>query len=266
VPRKAGWDTHGLPVEVEVEKELGIHGRGAIVAYGVEPFTHRCIESVFRYTDAWEKLTERIGFWVDLTTAYVTYHKPLRGERVVGAPELFKKGLLYQGHKVVWWWPQGGTALSVRRGRPQGYKTVDDPSVFVRFRLRGPVERHLLPRVDDDAVDPAERTSRSRCARLDYATVEITAREEIVAKDLVAAALVEEARHDLARSWRDPKGAELVGERYTRPSRPTRASSASRASTGEVIAAEFVTLGRGHGHRAHGARLRRGRLPRASSR
>src|ERR1051325_9884248 len=74
VPRKAGWDTHGLPVEVEVEKELRIHGKAAIEQYGVEPFVRRCIESVFRYTDEWEKITERVGFWVDLKSAYVTYH------------------------------------------------------------------------------------------------------------------------------------------------------------------------------------------------
>ena len=74
VPRKAGWDTHGLPVEVEVEKELGIHGGEAIAEYGIEPFTQKCIESVFRYTAEWERLTERIGFWVDLPSAYVTYH------------------------------------------------------------------------------------------------------------------------------------------------------------------------------------------------
>ena len=75
VLRKGGWDTHGLPVEVEVEKELRIHGKAAIEEYGVEPFVARCIESVFRYTTEWERLTERIGFWVSLPDAYVTYHK-----------------------------------------------------------------------------------------------------------------------------------------------------------------------------------------------
>src|SRR6187401_690027 len=75
VPRKAGWDTHGLPVEVEVEKELRIHGKAAIDAYGVEPFVRKCIDSVFRYTEEWERLTERIAFWVDTKDAYVTYHR-----------------------------------------------------------------------------------------------------------------------------------------------------------------------------------------------
>ncbi len=133
-PRKAGWDTHGLPVEVEVEKELGIHGKAAIEEYGIKPFIARCIDSVFRYTDAWEKLTDKIGFWVDLDTAYVTYHKSYVESVWWALSELHKKGLLYRGHRVAWWWPQGGTALSALEVG-QAYKTVDDPSVFVAFPL-----------------------------------------------------------------------------------------------------------------------------------
>ena len=137
VPRKAGWDTHGLPVEVEVEKELRIHGKAAIEAYGVEPFVKKCLESVFRYTKEWEDLTERVAFWVDLGDAYVTYHRPYVESVWWALSELFKKGLLYQGHKVVWWWAQGGTALSSGEVG-QGYRTVDDPSVYVAFPLVDP--------------------------------------------------------------------------------------------------------------------------------
>ncbi len=132
VGRKAGWDTHGLPVEVEVEKELRIHGKAAIEAYGVEPFIAKCIDSVFRYTREWEMLTERIGFWVDLDEAYVTYHKSYVESVWWALSQLHDKGLLYRGHKVVWWWAQGGTALSAAEVG-QGYRTVDDPSVYVRF-------------------------------------------------------------------------------------------------------------------------------------
>jgi isoleucyl-tRNA synthetase len=132
VPRKAGWDTHGLPVEVEVEKELRIHGKAAIEQYGVEPFVKKCIESVFRYTREWEWLTERVAFWVDLQDAYVTYHRSYVESVWWALGELFKKGLLYQGHKVVWWWAQGGTALSAGEVG-QGYRSVDDPSVYVAF-------------------------------------------------------------------------------------------------------------------------------------
>ncbi len=134
VDRKAGWDTHGLPVEVEVEKELRIHGKAAIEEFGVEPFIRRCIDSVFRYTEDWEKLTERIAFWVDLPNAYVTYHKSYVESVWWALSQLLEKGLLYRGHKVVWWWAQGGTALSSGEVG-QGYRQVDDPSAFVRFPL-----------------------------------------------------------------------------------------------------------------------------------
>ena len=133
VARRAGWDTHGLPVEIEVEKELGIHGKAAIEAYGLEGFAQKCIDSVFIYTKEWEDMTDRVGFWVDTETAYVTYHRSYVESVWWALSELFKKGLLYKDYKVVWWWAQGGTALSSGEVG-EGYQTVDDPSVTVRFR------------------------------------------------------------------------------------------------------------------------------------
>lgn len=132
--RKGGWDTHGLPVEVEVCKELGIHSKEEIEAYGVEPFNRKCLESVFRYTKEWETLTRRLGFWVNLDEAYVTYHKSYVESVWWSLKQLFDAGLLYQGHKIVWWWAQGGTALSSGEVG-QGYREVDDPSVYVRFPI-----------------------------------------------------------------------------------------------------------------------------------
>ena len=132
--RKAGWDTHGLPVEVEVCKELGIHSKEEIEAYGVEPFIRKCVESVFRYTQQWEQLTERLGFWIHLDEAYVTYHQSYVESVWWALKNLFDRGLLYQGYKIVWWWAQGGTALSSGEVG-QGYREVADPSVFVRFPL-----------------------------------------------------------------------------------------------------------------------------------
>ncbi len=132
--RKAGWDTHGLPVEVEVCKELGIHSKEEIEAFGLEPFIHRCQESVFRYIRQWEDMTERYGFWVNLDEAYVTYHKSYVESIWWVLKQLFDRGLLYQGHKIVWWWAQGGTALSSGEVG-QGYRETADPSVFVRFPL-----------------------------------------------------------------------------------------------------------------------------------
>ena len=132
--RKGGWDTHGLPVEVEVCKDIGIHSKEEIEAYGIEPFVRKCIESVFRYTKQWEDLTRRLGFWINLDDAYVTYQRSYIESVWWALKTLHDKGLLYQGHKVVWWWPQGGTALSSGEVG-QGYKEIDDPSVYVRFKL-----------------------------------------------------------------------------------------------------------------------------------
>ncbi|MBN2798009.1 MAG: isoleucine--tRNA ligase [Deltaproteobacteria bacterium] len=133
VDRKAGWDTHGLPVEVEVEKALGLSGREEIKEYGLEPFARACVDSVFTYVKEWEELTTQIGFWVDLDEAYVTYHKSYVESVWWALARLHDKGLLYQGHKVVWWWPQGGTALSAGEVG-LGYKEVTDPAITVRFR------------------------------------------------------------------------------------------------------------------------------------
>ncbi len=132
--RKAGWDTHGLPVEVEVCKEMKIHSKEQIEEFGIEPFVHRCVENVFRYTQQWEHLTERLGFWINLDEAYVTYHRSYVESVWWALKTLFDQGLLYQGHKIIWWWAQGGTALSSGEVG-QGYKEVADPSVFVRFPL-----------------------------------------------------------------------------------------------------------------------------------
>ena len=132
--RKAGWDTHGLPVEVEVCKELGIHSKEEIEAYGVEPFIQKCQQSVWRYMQEWERLTERLGFWVNLRDAYVTYHQSYVESVWWSLKTLFDRDQLYQGHKIVWWWAQGGTALSAGEVG-QGYREVADPSVYVKFPL-----------------------------------------------------------------------------------------------------------------------------------
>lgn len=132
--RQAGWDTHGLPVEVEVSKEIGIHKKEEIEEYGIEPFIHRCVQSVFRYTREWEDLTKRLGFWVDLDAAYVTYHQSYVESVWWALKSMFDAGILYQGHKIVWWWAQGGTSLSSGEVG-QGYKDVADPSIYVPFEL-----------------------------------------------------------------------------------------------------------------------------------
>lgn len=135
VPRKAGWDTHGLPVEVSVEKELGIEGKQGIEDFGVEPFIKKCKDSVFKYSDLWAKLTARIGFWIDLNDPYVTYHQSYINSVWWSLKQIFDAGLIYHGHKIVPWCPRCGTALSSQEVG-QGYKNVADPSAYVAFRSK----------------------------------------------------------------------------------------------------------------------------------
>ncbi len=112
VPRKAGWDTHGLPVELEIEKKLGISGKEQIENYGVEKFIKECKDSVFKYVGEWEKMTNKVGFWVDMENPYVTYHNEYIESVWWALKELWNKDLLYEGHKVMPYCPRCGTALS----------------------------------------------------------------------------------------------------------------------------------------------------------
>ena len=257
VARKAGWDTHGLPVEVEVEKELRIHGKAAIDAYGVEPFVKKCIDSVFRYTKEWEDLTERVAFWVDLPSAYVTYHKSYVESVWWALSEMFKKGLLYQGHKVLWWWAQGGTALSAAEVG-LGYKDVDDPSVFVAFPLldlEGEPDSSLAVWTTTPWTLPSNMYAAIN-PKFDYAVVtgdpekvkatwakQALAKRLIVAKDMV---------EGLAKKFGTPltvhktlKASELVGKRYKAPFDLFAKDAPSTAW--KVITADFVTLDAGTG-------------------
>ncbi|MFM9018345.1 MAG: isoleucine--tRNA ligase, partial [Actinomycetota bacterium] len=137
VERKAGWDCHGLPVELEVEKQLGISGKPEIEAYGIAEFNARCRESVGEYLDEWERLTERIGFWVDTSEAYRTMDTDYVESVWWSLATLYDKGLVYESDKVVPYCPRCGTALSSHEVA-QGYKDVTDPSIYVKFPLRAP--------------------------------------------------------------------------------------------------------------------------------
>ncbi len=243
VPRKAGWDTHGLPVEVEVEKELGIHGKDEIERYGVEPFTKRCIESVFRYTEEWERLTERIGFWIDLSAAYVTFHRSYVESVWWALSELHRKGLLYRGHKVVWWWPQGGTALSSAEVG-LGYREVDDPEVIVRFRSRSRPGVSYLAWTTTPWTLPSNVALAVR-PDMDYVLAEVDdgsgGRERVI----VAASLAEQVL--AGKEWRELErfpGRALVGEAYE----PLfRYAEPAGGKAYEILAADFVGADQGTG-------------------
>jgi len=251
--RKAGWDTHGLPVEVEVEKELGIHGKADIEAYGVEAFVQKCMESVFRYIGDWERMTEQMGHWADLSDAYVTYHKSYIESVWWALSQLFEKNLLYKGHKVVWWWAQGGTALSSAEVG-LGYKTVDDPSVYVAFPLVDEPDTSLLVWTTTPWTLPSNMYAAVKPG-IDYVVVADGDR-----KLVVAGALRETLEGKIGRELpvtRELKGQELVGKRYRPPFDDYYSSLGDREvslrSGGttpmfwKVVAADFVELSQGTG-------------------
>ena len=143
VPRKAGWDTHGLPVELEVEKALGLNGKDQIEEYGVEPFIKKCKESVWKYEKMWEDFSGSVGFWADMENPYVTYHDDYIESEWWALSELWKKGLLYKGFKIVPYCPRCGTPLSSAEVS-QGYKTVKERSAIARFRVKGEENTYFL--------------------------------------------------------------------------------------------------------------------------
>jgi isoleucyl-tRNA synthetase len=258
--RKAGWDTHGLPVEVEVCKELGIHAKSEIEAYGVEPFIHKCLESVFRYTKQWEQLTERLGFWIHLDEAYVTYHQSYVESVWWALKNLFDRGLLYQGHKIVWWWAQGGTALSSGEVG-QGYRQVADPSVYVRFPLvdsGNPALQNadLLVWTTTPWTLPSNQFAAVK-PELEYSVVEVDGdpRKVVLASSLVET-LADKIGLDL-KVEATIRGEALVGCRYIPPfdyyyrsqgqKQGRLKSGGSQAIAWRVVAAEFVTIDTGSG-------------------
>jgi isoleucyl-tRNA synthetase len=238
VPRRAGWDTHGLPVEVEVEKELGISGRDAIEQYGVEAFSRKCIDSVFKYIGEWQKMTQRIGFWVDFESAYVTFHKSYVESVWWALSEMFNKGLLYQGYKVVWWWPQGGTALSAGEVG-QGYQTIDDPSVMIRFPVAGEPRTSFLAWTTTPWTLPSN-IALAVDAHTDYVTVELESGERLI----LAAALVGKVLGDEVKVVATRKGSDLVGMSYEPP---FRYAEPEGGPAWQVVAADFVSLDSGSG-------------------
>ncbi len=263
--RKAGWDTHGLPVEVEVCKELGIHAKEEIEAYGVEPFIHKCQASVWRYMKEWERLTERIGFWIHLDEAYVTYHQSYVESVWWSLKNLFDRGLLYQGHKIVWWWAQGGTALSSGEVG-QGYREVADPSVYVKFPLLDDAGEKTDTSLLVWTTTPWTLPSNQFAAvhpDLDYATVlDSETGEQLI----MAAALVETIAGKLKRELKvvsTCKGEQLVRRLYIPPfshyydttpayGRVKLATDRAGEHIGEfvawrVVAADFVTIDSGSG-------------------
>ncbi|HEX5984302.1 MAG TPA: isoleucine--tRNA ligase [Solirubrobacterales bacterium] len=251
VPRKAGWDCHGLPVELEVEKQLGISSKQEIEEFGIAEFNERCRRSVFEYVEDWNKLTERIGFWIDLDDPYVTLENDYIESVWWSLRKLWDDERLYEGHKVVPYCPRCGTALSSHEVA-QGYEDIEDPSIYVRFPLLGEdgtesgeallvwtTTPWTLPGNVAVAAAPEVTYARARIggAGAEHTTV------------ILAEALVERVLGEGAEVLDRFPGSELVGRRYRGPvfeladGGPTSAD----AQPFQVIAGDFVTTEDGTG-------------------
>ncbi|CAJ2376549.1 MAG: Isoleucine--tRNA ligase [Arenicellales bacterium IbO2] len=241
-PRKGGWDTHGLPVEHEIEKQLGIFDKKEIEAkVGVAEFNRRCRESVMAYISDWERMTRRMGYWVNLDEAYYT----LNNDYIESVWNLLKtiwdKGLIYQGYKVVPYDPRIGATLSSHEVA-QGYREVDDPSVTVRFRLEGKDDASFLVWTTTPWTLPANLLLAVG-ADIDYARVSCDGEEFILAKARVDALFGEREYKVLGVQ----KGSELAGMRYRRPFDYLQVEQAEKADAFRVVTADFVDVEDGSG-------------------
>jgi len=242
VPRKAGWDCHGLPVELEVEKQLGISSKQEIEEFGIAEFNQRCRESVFEYVEDWNKLTERIGFWIDLDDPYVTLEDDYIESVWWSLRKLWDDGRLYEGHKVVPYCPRCGTALSSHEVA-LGYQDVEDPSIYVRFPLLGEdgsesgesmlvwtTTPWTLPGNVAVAVAPEVTYVRARAG------------EETL---ILAEPLVERVLGEGAEILDRFPGSELVGRAYRGP--VFALEDGGPANAFKVLAGDFVTTEDGTG-------------------
>lgn len=245
VPRKAGWDCHGLPVELEVEKQLGISSKQEIEEYGIAEFNQKCRESVFTYVEEWNRLTERIGFWIDLDDAYVTLDNDYIESVWWSLKELWKTDRLYEGHRVSPYCPRCGTTLSSHEVA-LGYRDVTDPSVHVRFPLvdgdGGRTGESLLVWTTTPWTLPGNYAVAVN-PEVTYARVEVDgpAGPETV---ILAEPLVEKVLGEGVTPTAQIQASELVGRRYDGPVFELSDGGSGRF---EVIPGEFVTTDDGTG-------------------
>ena len=236
VIRKAGWDTHGLPVELEIEKKLGISGKEQIEEYGVEKFVKECKESVFTYVSMWEKMTEQIGYWVDMENPYVTYHNPYIESVWWALKQMWDKGLLYEGHKVMPYCPRCGTALSSHEVA-QGYKDVKDLTAIAKFKVADEDNKYILAWTTTPWTLPS---NLALCINKAYTYIEAKVNDEILilAKDLAPKVLGEDFEIVI-----EFQGTELLGTKYEQ----LMPFGKVEGKAFEVIHGDYVTLSDGTG-------------------
>jgi len=243
VERKGGWDCHGLPVEIQVEKELGLDGKADIERYGVEEFNRLCRESVFRYVEDWKKTSERLGFWIDMDHPYWTLDNSYIESVWWALKELHDKDLLYEGYKVSAHCPRDQTSLSsaeVALGYQQYPDPVEDPSLYVRLPLKDEENTSLLIWT----TTPWTLISNAAVAvgpEVQYATVEVDGERVILAEELLENVLGEEDYRVLSTT----KGRDLEGKRYLRPFDYVPVEETENLWT--VVLGEYVTTTEGTG-------------------
>jgi isoleucyl-tRNA synthetase len=247
VPRMAGWDTHGLPVEIEAEKKLGISGKREIEAIGIARFNEVCRESVLTYTDEWERFSARIGYWLDYSDPYVTYHPDYVESVWWLLAEINKRGLFYRGHKILPYCPRCGTGLSSHEVA-QGYKDVKDPSLYLTMPVLGddgrPDGRELLVWTTTPWT-LVSNVALAISADEEYVEVARDGRRYILVRPRVAALFGDDA--EIVRSYRAD---ELVGLAYQRPFdwvQPDGFPDEQVRNAWHVYAAGFVSSGDGTG-------------------
>ena len=237
VLRKAGWDTHGLPVELEVEKTLGLDGKDQIEQYGVEPFIAECKKSVWKYKGEWERMSERVGFWADMDDPYITYDNRYIESVWWSLKQIFDRGLLYKGYKVVPYCPRCGTALSSHEVT-QGYKEVTEDSVFVRFKIKGEENAYFYAWTTTPWTLPS---NVALCVGPDFEYCRFRAKDG--SEGIMARALLESVMGEGMEILATMKGSELAGMEYE----PLYRFIEPEKPAWRVITGDYVTLTDGTG-------------------
>jgi isoleucyl-tRNA synthetase len=242
VLRKAGWDTHGLPVELEVEKALGISGKPEIEKFGIEDFIKKCKASVFTYQSEWEEMSDRVGFWADMENPYVTYHNDYIESVWWALRQIWDKGLLYKGHKIMPYCPRCGTSLSSHEVA-QGYKDVKENSLIVKFKVLGKDNEYILAWTTTPwtlpsnlalCVNPHEKYVRFTIEGDENNTV------YIMAEALIKSVFGEDAKANILNEY---TGEELKGTEYE----PLYSFVKPDKKAYYVIADDYVTMEDGTG-------------------
>jgi isoleucyl-tRNA synthetase len=236
VDRKAGWDTHGLPVEIEVEKLLNINGKQDIEKYGIAPFCEKCKESVWKYTSEWRKMSDTVGYWCDMDNPYVTYHNDYIESVWWAIKTIADKGLLYKGHKIVPYCPRCGTSLSSHEVA-QGYKDVKETTVFVKFRIKGSENRYFIAWTTTPWTLPSN-VALAVNADESYSEVRVGGENYILATALLSSVVGED--YETVKTF---KGSELIGTEYV----PLFDFARPAKKAYYVVAGDFVTLTDGAG-------------------